>query len=229
VIVPLEKNDWVVTLGGIGENYPPSDEEGFMACARSLITPHYAEASQNAERISPIRTFRRMEMRWNHFEKDGGGIDRLLVMGDACWAYNPLYGQGMSIGVSCARILRDLLDKDPSLDGLDRRYYPPAKKFAYPAWESTALQDMRWPQTVGKRPWHAAIAHKLMDFAWVAAHYDEELFLAVLQNVHLLKQPTETLTPRVLWGLFRFALKRMTFAKLAPMPSAPRLPAEANG
>lgn len=225
VIVPLENNDWVVTIGGIGENYPPGDEEGFFNCAKSLLTPLYAEALAEAEPLTPVRTFRRMEMRWNHFERVGVALDRFLVIGDSAWAYNPLYGQGMSIGITCARILRDLLDKNPSLDGLDRRFYPPAKKFSYPAWESTALLDMRWPQTHGKRPWHMAITHRLLDFAWTAAQYDDDLFMAVLQNVHLLKtQPTELMTPRVLWGFLKYTLKRLTFMKLAPLSRAPMLP-----
>ncbi len=224
VIVPLENNDWVVTLGGIGENYPPADEEGFMNCAKGLLTPLYAEALAEAEPLSPIRTFRRMEMRWPHFEKVGVALKRFLVLGDACWAYNPLYGQGMSIGVTCARILRDLLDKNPSLDGLDKRFYPPAKKFAFPAWESTALLDMRWPQTVGKRPWHMNISRRIFDFAWGAAHYDDQLFMAVILNVHLLKQPAELITPRLIWGFIRYTLKRLFFVKLPPMSSVPLLP-----
>jgi flavin-dependent dehydrogenase len=228
VIVPLENNDWVVTLGGIGENYPPSDEEGFSSCAKSLLTPLYAEALAEAEPLTPIRTFRRMEMRWNHFERVGVALDRFLVIGDAAWAYNPLYGQGMSIGVTCARILRDLLDEKPSLDGLDRRFYPPAKKFAFPAWESTALLDMRWPQTQGKRPWHMAVSRRLIDFAWTASHYDDALFMAVLQNIHLLKQPNELITPRVVWGFLKHLLRRLTFVPLAPMPRVPSLPADAG-
>ena len=47
-----------------------------------------------------------------------------LAVGDSLWAYNPLYGQGMSIGVTCARILRDVLRKDANLDTLAKRFYP---------------------------------------------------------------------------------------------------------
>jgi 2-polyprenyl-6-methoxyphenol hydroxylase-like FAD-dependent oxidoreductase len=225
VIVPLENKQWVVTLGGLGGNYPPSDEEGFLACARTLLTPHYAEALQRAEPLTPVRTFRRMEMRWSHFEKYRGGIDRFLVIGDAAWAYNPLFGQGMSIGVTCARVLRDVLDENPRLEHLSRRYYPRAKKFAFPPWESTALLDMRWPNTVGKRPWYAQLSYKLFDFAWHASHYDDAIIMAVIEGAHLLKQPHELLTPRVLWGFARFALRRFTLNRLPPMP---RLPAGAN-
>jgi 2-polyprenyl-6-methoxyphenol hydroxylase-like FAD-dependent oxidoreductase len=225
VIVPLERGEWVVTLGGIGEQYPPSDEEGFTRCARGLMTPLYAEALERAEPLTDVRTFRRMEMRWSHLECDPGPVARLLMIGDAAWAYNPLYGQGMSIGVTCARILRDLLDEDARLEQLGRRYYPRAKRFAFPPWESTALLDMRWPSTIGERPWHAPLSYRLFDLAWGASHYDQHVNLAMIQAAHLLKQPHELLTPRVLQGIARYALRRLTLRRL---PALARIPERAG-
>ena len=209
VIVPLERNDWVVTLGGFSGEYPPSDEEGFDRFARNLRTPDYARALAEADPISPVRTFRRMEMRWNHFERYDHPVARFLAIGDSAWAYNPLYGQGMSIGVTCARILRDLLRRDPDLDTLPRRYYPPAKKFAYPPWEATALRDMRWPKTTGARPWHGKVTLPLSEFIMRAGHHDNEVFRALLQGIHLLKQPHELFTPDVLLRIARYGARQV--------------------
>jgi len=52
VIVPLERNDWIVTLGGFGGEYPPSDEAGFEQFARNLRTPDYFRALSEAERLA---------------------------------------------------------------------------------------------------------------------------------------------------------------------------------
>jgi 2-polyprenyl-6-methoxyphenol hydroxylase-like FAD-dependent oxidoreductase len=209
VIVPLEQNDWVVTLGGFGGEYPPSDEEGFLRFARCLRSPDYVEALEQAEPITPVRTFRRMEMRWSHFEQHDHPISRLLVIGDAAWAYNPLYGQGMSIGVTCARLLRDALRDDPELDGLPRRYYPPARRFAFPPWEATALRDMRWPRTSGARPWHGSITLPLSEFIMRAGHHDNEVFKELLLGIHLLKQPHELFTPSFVLRILRYGLKQL--------------------
>lgn len=154
-------------------------------------------------------------MRWNHFERDDPGLARFLVVGDAAWAYNPLYGQGMSIGVTCARILRDVLRERPDLDGLPRRYYPRAHRFAFPPWEATALMDMRWPKTVGKRPWHAKITLPVSDFIVCAGQCDETVSKAMLDGIHLLKQPYELLTPGVLLGVAKYGLRRLT-SRLPP-------------
>jgi 2-polyprenyl-6-methoxyphenol hydroxylase-like FAD-dependent oxidoreductase len=216
VIVPLERGEWVVTLGGFGGEFPPSDEEGFARFARGLRTPDYAAALDQADPITPVRTFRRLEMRWNHFERYDHPIDRLLVVGDAAWAYNPLYGQGMSIGVTCARILRDLLRDSAVLESLPRRYYPRAKRFAYPPWEATALRDMRWPKTTGVRPWHGQVTLPLSEFIMRAGHHDNEVFKALLLGIHLLKQPHELFTPGVLLRIARYGLSQLTAAALAP-------------
>ena len=173
-------------------------------CARAS-----ARALAEADPISPVRTFRRMEMRWNHFERYDQPVARFLAIGDSAWAYNPLYGQGMSIGITCARILRDLLRRDPDLDTLAERYYPPAKKFAYPPWEATALRDMRWPKTTGARPWHGKVTLPLSEFIMRAGHHDNEVFRALLQGIHLLKQPHELFTPDVLLRIARYGARQV--------------------
>ncbi|MDB4991413.1 MAG: monooxygenase FAD-binding protein [Myxococcaceae bacterium] len=213
VIVPLEHGEWVITLGGFNGDYPPTDEPGFQRFARSLLTPLYAEALEDAEPLTLIRPFRGMEMRWNHFESGKLPLSRFLVLGDAAFAYNPLYGQGMSIGVTCARILRDELQSRPRLDGLAARLYPQLKSFAFPYWEGTALNDMRWPGTVGTRPWTMPILQKLGVFLLEASHYEKDIMRAILASVHMLKPPLGMVrSPRVLLALVRFATRRLLSA-----------------
>ncbi|MET0343642.1 MAG: FAD-dependent oxidoreductase [Polyangiales bacterium] len=210
VIVPLERNDWVVTLGGFNEQFPPADEAGFNEFARNLPTPLYAQALELADPLTPVRTFRKLEMRWNHFERYHNPIKRFLAIGDSAWAYNPLYGQGMSIGVTCARILRDLLRQSAALDDLPTRYYPPARKFAWQPWEATATMDMRWPKATGKRPWHARLTIPISTLILEAGHYDRAVALDLLDGIHLLKQPADMLRPRFLGGVALYGLRKLT-------------------
>jgi 2-polyprenyl-6-methoxyphenol hydroxylase-like FAD-dependent oxidoreductase len=219
VIVPLERGEWVVTLGGFNGNHPPSDDQGFLDFAKNLGSPVYCAALEAAEPLTPTRTFRRLEMRWNHFERYRHPISNFLAIGDSCWAYNPLYGQGMSIGATCARMLRDVLAEDSSLESLARRYYARASRFAHPAWTSTALLDMRWPKTEGERPWYGALVLFLGDFVLRAGSYDQAVSRAVLSAVHLLTRPTSLLTPRVIAGVSMYVLRWL-------VRSLPQLPAD---
>ncbi|HET8934422.1 MAG TPA: hypothetical protein VFN67_13320 [Polyangiales bacterium] len=208
VIIPLENNDWVVTLGGFDGNYPPSDEKGFMEFARNLPTPEYARALDRADPLTKVKAFRKLEMRWNHWESYQG-VSRFMAIGDSAWAYNPLYGQGMSVVATCARILRDVINKDNDLDTLPRRYYPPARSFALPLWTSTAQLDLRWPGAVGKRPWHSPLSLPAAELTVRAASKDHAVGTAALQIAHLIKTPVAALTPGVMARIARYAVKEL--------------------
>jgi hypothetical protein len=217
VIVPLERNEWVVTLGGFNGNYPPSDDEGFLTFAKELGTPLYYETLSAAEPLTSMRTFRKLEMRWNHFERYHHPISNFLAIGDSIWAYNPLYGQGMSIGATCARILHDVMAADADLGTLPRRYYRRASAFAKPAWTSTALLDMRWPKTDGRRPWYGKALLFVGDFFFRAGCYDEAVSRALLKGIHLLGQPLSLLSPRVIAGVALYSLRSL----LRALPQLP--------
>jgi hypothetical protein len=224
VMALLERDTWVVTIGGINGHYPPSDEQGFEQFCRSLQTPLLGEWLNEAEPVSDIRTFRKIEKRWHALESYSHPVARFMAVGDSAWSFNPQYGQGMTIGVGCARILRDVIRKDADLDTLPRRYYPAAKKFAGPPWSSTALLDFAWPGTVGQKPWHTELHRLAGHFFLRSCQFEEDVFRAFIQLLHLLKEPHEVITPKVLFGLARYGLRRMTAS--LPASSLTALPSD---
>ena len=68
IIFPEENNTWVVMMSGTNKDYPPTDEEGFDAFARSL-DPEYYAAVAAAEPIGKPLGYRGTESRWRHYEK----------------------------------------------------------------------------------------------------------------------------------------------------------------
>jgi 2-polyprenyl-6-methoxyphenol hydroxylase-like FAD-dependent oxidoreductase len=233
VIVPIEHDQWLVTLGGFNEMYPPNDEQGFESFGERLQTPLFSAWLAEAEPFGPVRTMRKLEKRWNHFEAQKHPLAGFLAVGDSAWAFNPLYGQGMSIGITCARILRDTLRKDATLETLPRRYYKAAKAFAQPPWRAAALLDFAWPKTAGDRPWYTGLAQKVGHSLLRAAQFDNHLFMKLLRGAHLLAKPHEIATPRVVFALLRYWVHRLTGTLPAtdltrlPQPSSPRLAAVA--
>jgi 2-polyprenyl-6-methoxyphenol hydroxylase-like FAD-dependent oxidoreductase len=224
VIVPLENREWMVTLGGFNGVYPPADDQGFLEFARSLATPLYSQALEQAEPITKVRAFRRLEMRWNHFEAYDHPLSNFIALGDSAWTFNPHYGQGMSIAVGCARILRDVLAQNAELESLPRRYYARARKFAWPQWEGTAQLDLRWNGTEGERPWHSKLSHPLAELIVRAGQHDRTVSRALLAGAHFLKTPADVLTPNVLarvalYGLKQLGPNRSRFS--AELPAAP--------
>lgn len=79
-------------LGGYCGDHPPTDEEGFLAFARTLPAPSLAAAMAAAEPLSPIRRYgatQNVRRAWEEVALP----ERLGVMGDAVCALNPIYGQ----------------------------------------------------------------------------------------------------------------------------------------
>lgn len=228
-IVPIENGEWMVTLGGYNGVYPPSDEQGFLEFARCLATPLYFQALERADPLTKVRAFRRMEMRWNHFEAYDHPISHYIALGDSAWTFNPHYGQGMSIAVGCARILRDVLAQNADLESLPRRYYARARKFAWPQWESTAQLDLRWSGTDGERPWHSKLSHAIAELIVRAGQHDRTVSRALLSGAHFLKTPADVLTPNVvarvaLYGLKQLGPGRPRFSAELPAPPIRRGP-----
>jgi short chain dehydrogenase len=61
IVVPVEGGRWLVSLLGGDGDYPPTDEAGFLAFARSLRSPALYEAIAAAEPLTPISGHRATE------------------------------------------------------------------------------------------------------------------------------------------------------------------------
>src|SRR5213078_3028205 len=72
-----------------------------------------------------------------------------VVVGDALCAFNPVYGQGMTVAAAEAEVLRDVL-RD-SHDNVPRRFYTRAARVIDIPWDMAAGGDLAIPSSVGKR------------------------------------------------------------------------------
>ena len=98
-----------MTLGGAGGDHPPTDEAGFLEFSRSLITPALYEAIKDAEPISPIYGYQRTANQLRHYERLARWPENFVALGDAACAFNPIYGQGMSVAAMGALALDEFL------------------------------------------------------------------------------------------------------------------------
>ncbi len=113
VIFPIEGGRWMVTAGGGDTEYPPTDDAGFIAFLRNLPTPLIHEAIAKAEPLSPVFAFRGTENRLRHYEALYKRWPHgLVTLGDAVCAFNPVYGQGMTMAVLGAELLGRCLDEN---------------------------------------------------------------------------------------------------------------------
>lgn len=114
VLYSVEGNRWIVTLIGVGRDYPPTDEAGFLDFAQSLRSPILYQAIKDAQPISPIYGYKRTENSLRYYEKLSRLPEGLIMVGDAVCAFNPVYGQGMTTAALGALTLDECLSKQLS-------------------------------------------------------------------------------------------------------------------
>jgi 2-polyprenyl-6-methoxyphenol hydroxylase-like FAD-dependent oxidoreductase len=155
LMLPLEDNRWMVTIGGRHGDVPPGDAEGFLAYARELRTPTIYNAIRKAKRVDGVARYGFPESVRRHFERLEVFPRGLLPIGDAICRFNPVYGQGMSVVALEACLLRKLLETlgtepDP-IACLARSFFAEVQTLIDTPW-SVALLDFANPNTRGQRP-----------------------------------------------------------------------------
>jgi 2-polyprenyl-6-methoxyphenol hydroxylase-like FAD-dependent oxidoreductase len=216
LIVPIEGDRWLVTLSGRGSDAPPTDEQGFFAFARSLRSPVLYDAIKGAERVSPISGYRGTENRLRHFERMSRWPTGFVVLGDACCAFNPVYGQGMTTAALGAVTLGDSLhafrgrfDNPLSSVRLARDFQRRLARVIRTPWEMSTGEDYRYPTTVGGSPnWLTRWKHRYADRIVRLSTHDPKVHHAFLRVMHMLRSPASLFHPRVLWSMLRHALRK---------------------
>jgi 2-polyprenyl-6-methoxyphenol hydroxylase-like FAD-dependent oxidoreductase len=208
VIATVEGGDWVVTLVGGGKDYPPTDEAGFRAFARSLPDPRFAAALEAAEPLGPIAGTRTTQNRVWHYEGPGPRPEGLLVTGDAACAFNPVYGQGMSAAAIGAEALAGCLAgcRPGRTDGLARRFQRRLARANARPWLLATGEDYRYAEAEGPPPGRLTrLAHRYLDRVVALAARSPRVRRKFMEVVHLVRPPASLFTPGL---LLRSALTR---------------------
>ncbi len=194
---PIEGDQWLVTLAGTAGNHPPTDDAGFLAFARALATPLVHDAIADARPTSKIRGFRDTANRWRRYDRMTTLPEGLVVVGDGVCAFNPIYGQGMTVaGLEAAHLAR-LVGAAGSLDGLWRAYYRASPRWIEPAWLLATSEDCRWPQTEGgSRGVLARAQHWYIDRYMDLTPHSAPMVETFLAVMHMTRPPSAMATPR---------------------------------
>jgi 2-polyprenyl-6-methoxyphenol hydroxylase-like FAD-dependent oxidoreductase len=153
VILPMEDDRWYVTLIGVAGDYPPTDEAGFLAFARNLPTPRLYEAIRNATPLTKPIGFRRTENRVRRYDRLPRYLEGFLVGGDAAYALNPIYAQGMTAAAMGAQALeRSLLEHRRrrgagDVTGLAEAFQRQLSEAIVDVWHLATRRDWDWPIT----------------------------------------------------------------------------------
>lgn len=206
VMIAQEGDRWTVSLTGRAGQYPPADDEGFLAAARELPTPDIYEVVSKNEPLGEAIPYRFPASLRRRYEKLTRFPEGFLVLGDAISSFNPVYGQGMSVAALEAVDLQQELRG--GLDGLWRRFFARAAKTVDNPWQIVAGGDLRFPETEGKRTRSMRFINWYLSRLHVAARTDPVVALAFHRVGWLQAPPASLMQPGIVLRVLRGNLGR---------------------
>ncbi|KZY41010.1 MULTISPECIES: NAD(P)/FAD-dependent oxidoreductase [unclassified Oleiphilus] len=209
---PVENNKWLLTLIGMNAVYPGNDLNGFTQFAAELPTKYIHRALSDMSPASGITHFRGTENVWHRYDQMKDHPSGLLVMGDAMCAFNPLYGQGLTLIAMAAKSLALRLEQG-ARSGFSntwaRRTYRRFNRFFFTAWMIAISEDMRWPETEGRNiPWYLNVSYRYMDRLLAACIHSKPLAHCCLSIANMVSSPLSLLRPDVMLKAFWFGRKK---------------------
>ena len=200
-LAKIEDGQWIATLGGYGHDFPPIDELGFLAFARSLPSSEFYDAIVTAKPVSEIYAHRATANRWRHYEKVKPP-DGFVALGDAVCALCPVYGQGMTISALSALVLRNWLANSDRHSADFQSQLAQSNRFP---WMLAVGQDSRFLTTEGRsRPnWAENLLSGYVKRLMKQTSSDSEMNTLFMEIAHLLKSPAAFYHPKVVWQVIK--------------------------
>jgi 2-polyprenyl-6-methoxyphenol hydroxylase-like FAD-dependent oxidoreductase len=209
VIFPIQGGYWMVTLSGALRDYPPDDEAGFLAFARSLAQLDLYEAMKDAEPVTPIAVYKYSANRWRHYERMKRLPEGFIIMGDAVCSLNPVYGQGMSVAAIEAQTLDRCLREQKmfagnnGVVGFTQRFQQAIARDIKTPWLLSTGEDLRYPGAEGKRSLSVRLLNWYMRRVIELAASDQRVAATVLRVRNLLRPLSTLFQPRIILAVLR--------------------------
>ena len=190
LLLPIENDQWILSLGRRGGDAPPRNAEGFKASAKGLVAPDVYDRIRDAEVAGDLRTFRKPSATRHLIWQAAKWPDALIPIGDAMSSVNPTYGQGMTVAACEADALETILAKRSDLNGIAAEYLPVAGEISGRAWSLSINSDYVYPQTEGERPANFAMSRAVAATLRKMADQHEDFRILRYKLLHMIENAT---------------------------------------
>ena len=213
--LPAEGGAWTVSGIGAGEVRPPRDLASLRDYLAGVRDDALLRVLEAGEVEGDVATYRQTGNRRHRYDRVAGWPDGLLVVGDALCAFDPVYGQGMTVAALEALALR-AADDDLAAPGGARRAVRACARLAETPWQMAAGAD----RTLAGLPEPRDPVSRLAGW-WVdqvqrmSVHGDLDAQDALQRTYHLVAPPTSLFHPRLLARWVRARVR-------GPGPRVPR-------
>ena len=218
LVLPVENGRWLVMALGTGDERPPRDIEGFEAFLHRLPDPAIADFADRSTPCGGVVVHRQTGNRRYHYEKLRDWPDGLLAMGDAFVSFNPVFGQGITVGACQALLLRDRL-AGGLRPGDSHRLMNRLAAIAAVPWSIAVGQDVRHPTCDGRQTRVQAVSNAwARELSRLGVHGNARAMSALTRLYHLMGSPVTLLHPALLGAALRARISG--YGPAAQRPSA---------
>ncbi|HLO04673.1 MAG TPA: FAD-dependent monooxygenase [Symbiobacteriaceae bacterium] len=210
IAMAIEDGQWILTLQSMFGEPVPSSHEEILTFLRTLPRPELYEAFRQAEPVGPLVRHSTPSNLRRHYDRLERLPEGLVVLGDASCAFNPRYGQGMSVAAMSVDLLATCLGEQPAgtVTGLARRFQRRLSPLHDQAWQVATGEDMRFPQVEGPRPLPLKLINAFLVKVFQLLSVDREALVAFLHVQHMLAPVSVLLKPGIIWRALTFRAPR---------------------
>lgn len=202
-ILPIEDQQWLVLAAGYGERRPTRDTTQFSDFLSSLRDPAAAELVNHLTPLGDVAVYRQTSNRRIPYARAARWPRGLLVAGDALCAFNPTYGQGISVAAMQAELLGKAIGQVHDIRSTRRLQRQLVAVTDLP-WSVATSEDLRQPTTSGRSTATQRLLARWTDrMDRLAVAGDPDCAAAFRQVYHLVGAPHLLFSPRVVTAVLR--------------------------
>lgn len=153
-----------------------------------------------------VAVHRRTANSRHHYEDVRDWPDGLLVLGDALCAFNPVYGQGITVAACEALLLRQALQRGLRTGDARRLLQRFARTAALP-WAIATGEDLRYVPGAGVPRTQAVMSRWTRELGRLSAHGCRPAHTALARVYHLKASPWILLRPDLVVAALRARLR----------------------
>lgn len=201
-VMHVEDGRWLATVFGAAGDHPPTDEQGWREFAAKLGNADLDTLLASATPVEGARIhgFTRTENRRHAYAAMRRWPGRLVAIGDSVAAFDPVFGQGMTVSVLQAEALGETLARADDLDAVARRAQRRVAAIVRTPWLMSVSEDLAWHHYRERGtlpPW-------LRPVLWYKRRLirllvtDPQVFRVFLGVYHMVRSPAALVGPRLL-------------------------------
>ncbi|MBD7917445.1 FAD-dependent oxidoreductase [Cellulomonas sp. Sa3CUA2] len=220
--LPTETGWWTVSGVGAGDHRPPRDLPGLRAYLAGARDDALARVAAAGPLDGDVATHRQTGNRRHRYDRVPGWPDGLLVVGDALCAFNPVYGQGITVAALDALALRraDAQGRLTGPGGAARGVRACARLAEVPWQMATSADRALAGLPASRAPMSVLAGRWIAELERMSTHGDTVAQAALSRIYQLVAPPTSMFHPRLVARWLRTRARGYG----PPVPRPPVLP-----